>query len=82
MLTSANVGKRKNANQYPAAGQYQKHKPITEYKAISELTKLGNDNTVFKDWKVKMRDGMEQVYQSKDFLSSSDLLDQQWIGRN
>ena len=43
-------------------------------RTISDLVKLGNDKSVFSDWKVKMRDAMEQVYLSQEFIEILDFL--------
>ena len=53
--------------QYPSTSG-KLYKPITVYRAVSELGKCGSDETVHWDWTVKMKDGLRQVCRLKDFL--------------
>ena len=51
------------------AGQREgKLKPITEYKAISELASLGKDKTMYRDWNIKLKDPLEQIYKNREFI--------------
>ena len=44
---------------------HSKLKPITEYKAISELASLGKDKTMYRDWNIKLKDALEQIYKNR-----------------
>ena len=37
-------------------------KPLMEYKMISDLGRLTNDKSGFRDWKVKIKDALSSVY--------------------
>ena len=50
-------------------------KPITEYKSISELTKLGNDISGFRDWKVKKRDAVATIYRTDGLARIMDWIE-------
>ena len=52
-----------------------KLKPITEYKAIGELTSLGKDKTMYRDWNIKLKDALEQIYRDKEFIEIMDYID-------
>ena len=44
------------------------YKPITEYKSIMDLGKLTNDKSGFRDWKIRMKDALVQIYRGREFL--------------
>merc|ERR1712086_341472 len=44
------------------------YKPITEYKAVLDLGKLTNDKSGFRDWKIRMKDALVQVFRGREFL--------------
>ena len=51
-------------------GGYQKDqtkRPITEYKTIEQLAKLGTDKTCFRDWKVRLKDALGQILKTKAY---------------
>ena len=53
------------------AGQredYSRLKPITEYKATSELASLGKDKTMYRDWNIKLKDALEQTCKNREFI--------------
>ena len=48
--------------------EYSKLKPITEYKAINELASLWKDKTMYRDWNIKLKDALEQIYKNNEFM--------------
>ena len=69
------------ASNSPSQPLYKDYnKPLTEYKAISELQTLSNDKPIFSDWKVKMRDAFEQVYRDQEFPEILEFLESFNIG--
>ena len=52
-----------------------KLKPITEYKAIGELDSLGKDKTMYRDWNIKLKDALEQIYKNKEFIEIMDYIE-------
>jgi len=55
--------------------EYNKLKPITEYKAISELASLGKDKTMYRDWNIKLEDALEQIYKNEEFIEIMDYIE-------
>ena len=58
-----------------AEGSRDFYKPITEYKVVDSLGKLSNDKSGFRDWKVRMKDALVQVFRSKEFLKMMDFVE-------
>ena len=59
-------------------GQKEEHtklKPTTEYKVISELASLGKDNTMYRDWNIKLKDALGQIYKGKEFIDIMDYIE-------
>ena len=48
-------------------------KPVMEYQVIKDLSKLGKDKSIFRDWKYKMKDGLMGIFKSKEFLKMMKL---------
>ena len=44
------------------------YKPITEYKSITDLPKLTNDKSGFRDWKIRMKNALKQIFRGSEFL--------------
>jgi len=44
------------------------YKPITEYKSITYLPKLTNDKSGFRDWKIRMKNALKQIFRGSEFL--------------
>ena len=38
------------------------YKPVTEYKSITDLPKLTNDKSGFRDWKIRMKNSLKQIF--------------------
>ena len=43
-------------------------RPIMEYKVIESLKQLTDDKTGYRDWRIKLKDGLAQVFKREDFL--------------
>ena len=48
------------------------YKPITEYKAVLDLGKLPNDKSGFRDWRIRMKDALVQIFRGREFLKIMD----------
>ena len=44
------------------------YKPITEYKSITDLPKLTNDKSGFRDWRIRMKSSLMQIFRGSEFL--------------
>ncbi len=50
-------------------------KPITEYRVISDLATVGKDKSTNRDWNVKLKDAMEQIYKNTKFIEIMKFLE-------
>ncbi len=43
-------------------------KPVMEYRAVSDMLELGDDKSIFRNWRVKLKDALKQILKKKEFL--------------